>query len=359
MDQRIILHMDMDYFFAQIEERDSPQFRGKPLVVGADPKGGKGRGVVSTANYKAREYGIHSALPISLAWKACPQAIFVPVNGAYYAEVSQRIMRIVRSLTCNLEQVSLDEAYVDVSFLGDWAKAKRVGEKLRRDIFTAENLTCSVGIGENKMMAKIACEMAKPSFQPQANGVFVILPSDTQGVLASLPVEKIPGIGKKTKLQLRSLLRRRNPAVEDLRAKSKKELRKIFGKHGEYMYDRARGIDESPVATEESIKSIGREYTFETDTRDPETILTAFKEILEDMALELKEKGFSWKTVTVVCRFQGFETHTKSKTLSEQTVRRKTLQSEAIKLLLRFLLEDPRPVRLVGIRASKLAEIEV
>jgi len=156
MQNRIIILLDMDYFFAQVEERESPQFKGKPVVVGAEPNEGKNRGVVSTANYEARKYGIHSALPISKAYQLCPKAIFLPPNFELYSRTSENIMNIIKKYADKVEQVSLDEAYIDVSFVKTYQKAKIIAEKMRKEILRKEKLTCSCGVGPNKMIAKIA-----------------------------------------------------------------------------------------------------------------------------------------------------------------------------------------------------------
>ncbi|MBC7074094.1 DNA polymerase IV, partial [Candidatus Parcubacteria bacterium] len=199
MNGRIILHCDMDYFFAQIEERDNPQFKGKPVVVGADPKGGKGRGVVSTANYEARKYGIKSGMPISKAYKLCPNAIFLPVNIELYEKVSEKIMQIIKKYSPIWEIVSLDEAYLDVSFLKDWEGAKKLGEQLKKEIFEKEKLTCTVGVGPNKTIAKLAAEKSKP------NGLKVIKPNEVQQFLDPLDIDDLPGIGPKTAEKLRAI----------------------------------------------------------------------------------------------------------------------------------------------------------
>ncbi|MDP6703866.1 MAG: DNA polymerase IV, partial [archaeon] len=185
--KRIILHLDMDAFFAQVEERESPHFKGKPVVVGADPKDGKGRGVVSTANYKAREYGIHSAMPISEAWRMCPTAIFLPVQGRYYGEISSQIMEIIKEYCPVVEQVSVDEAYCDVSFTKTYKEAEKLAETIQREVWKQQKLTCSCGVGPNKMMAKIACEAGKP------NGITVITNRRAEKYLEPLSVRAIPG----------------------------------------------------------------------------------------------------------------------------------------------------------------------
>jgi DNA polymerase IV (DinB-like DNA polymerase) len=341
----------MDYFFAQIEERENPQFKGKPVVVGADPKKGLGRGVVSTANYEARRYGIKSAMPISKAYQLCPQAIFLPVNMELYQKVSENIMEIVKKYSSKWEVVSLDEAYLDLSHIFRdrekvsiekvWMEAKKIGEKLKDEIFEKEKLTSTVGIGPNKIIAKMASEKAKP------NGLLIIKPNQVKKFLEPLDIEDLPGIGPKTAERLRAIGINK---IFELKRLSKKKLKEMFGKVGETIYERARGIDETPVTSEEIIKSIGKEHTFEKDTRNPEIIFGTFEKIIKEVYREILENNFSFKTMTVICRFSGFETHTKSKTLKEPTNDLEILKKEAKKLLLKFILESKKLIRLIGLR---------
>jgi len=354
--QRIILHIDMDYFFAQIEEQENPQFKGKPIVVGADPKEGKGRGVVSTASYSARKYGIHSALPISKAYQLCPQAIFLPVNMELYQKVSEKIMEIVkkylpRSIPSEsegllrgspaFEQVSLDEAYLDLSFLKSYSKTEALATKLKNEILEKEKLTATVGIGPNKLIAKMATNQAKP------NGLLLIKPNQVKSFLEPLDIEDLPGIGPKTAEKLREIGINK---IKELQRLSREKLKEMFGKVGETIYERARGIDEEPVSSEEIIKSIGKQITFEKDTRDSEIIFENFEQMINEIHQELLKNKFSFRTITVVCRYQGFETHTKSKTLKEATQDLGVLKKEAKKLLLKFFLESKKPIRLIGLR---------
>jgi len=341
----------MDYFFAQIEERENPQFKGKPVVVGADPKNGLGRGVVSTANYEARKYGIHSALPISKAYELCPQAIFLPVNMELYQKVSEEIMEIIKKYSPIYEIVSLDEAYLDLSHIfrdrekvstkNIWLEAEKIGKKLKEEIFEKEKLTSTVGIGPNKLIAKMASEKAKP------NGLLIIKPNQVKKFLEPLDIEDLPGVGPKTAEKLRVIGVNK---IKELKKLSKSKLKDLFGKWGETIYERARGIDEEPVSSEEIIKSIGRQITFEEDTRDPEIIFKNFEKMIKEVHQELLKNNFSFKTITVICRYQGFETYTKSKTLKEPTNDFETLKSEAKKLLLRFLIEGKKLIRLIGLR---------
>jgi len=344
MKSRIILLLDMDAFFATVEERENPHFKGKPVVVGADPKEGKGRGVVATCNYEARNYGIHSAMPISEAWRLCPQAVFLPSDGALYHRVSENIMNILGEYTPLMAQVSLDEAYLDISFIKSFKKAEKLAEKIRKEIFQKEKLPASCGIAPNKMVAKIACVKAKP------NGVVVVKPEDVESFLSPLSIREIPGIGPKTAVILERFFRKRELKVKDLRKTTKEELVELLGVFGNTLYDRVRGIDDTPVSIEDEVKSIGKEHTFEKDTRDGEEIFPVFRELLFDVIAQLREEGFAFKTITVVCRFQGFETHTKLKTFKVASQDWKMFEKEAMRLLLKFLVENLKPVRLVGIR---------
>lgn len=346
MRPRIIIHIDMDYFFAQVEERDNPRFKGKPIVVGAEPQEGHGRGVVSTANYIARKYGIHSALPISQAYKLCPQAIFLPPDIERYVEVSNKIMEIVRKHAFPVEQLSLDEAYVDVSSIGTFAKAEKLALDMKEEILQNEQLTCTVGVGPNKMIAKIACSFAKP------DGLKVVLEKDAKAFVGPLDIERMPGIGEKTASSLRKLGLR---IVFDLQQLSLERMKELFGNGGEDMYQRVRGIDDTFVQTEHEVKSIGKDHTFQVDTRDPEQIVAVCNELCSQVGEEVENTGVAFKTITVVCRFSGFETHTKSKTLATYARSKGVLTREAMKLLLQFIVSNLKPIRLIGVRVSHLS----
>ena len=342
MNHRIILHLDMDAFFAQIEERENPHFQGKPIVVGAEPEEGKGRGVVSTANYEARKYGIHSAMPISQAYRLYPEAIFLPVNGELYGEVSKRIFSIVHEKVLVVEQVSIDEAYLDVSHLS-WEEAEALAKELKQEIWKTEKLTCTCGIGPNKMIAKMACEKAKP------NGVGVVKEGEAETFVERLHIENMPGIGKKTA----AILRASNvDTIEKLKELSEHEMEDLFGKRGDAMYQKVRGKDDVAVVSERQVKSIGKERTFAKDTRDPETLIHVFEKLSREVAHELEEQDFLFTTITVVCRFQGFETHTKSITFKKVSNDFGALRVEAMKLFLKFIVANPKPIRLIGLRVT-------
>ncbi|MDD5144869.1 MAG: DNA polymerase IV [Candidatus Pacebacteria bacterium] len=339
--ERIILHIDMDCFFAQIEERENPQFKGRPLVVGSDPKGGSGRGVVSTANYIARKYGIHSALPISQAFRLCPEAVFLPVNFGLYERVSENIFGILRKYSERVETVSLDEAYLDLSYLNGFKEGEKVAREIKNEILEKEKLTSTIGLGSNKAIAKIAVNQAKP------NGLKVVLPEEAEAFLNHLEVEEIPGIGPK---KVEELEKRGIRKVSELKELGREKLRELFGKAGETIYGRIRGKDEEEVSLKNIIKSLGREHTFEKDTRDPEIIFKVFDGIVEYIWEELGKKNLSFKTLTVVCRYQGFETHTRSLTLKEKERNFRIFKRESKKMLLKFLISSPKLIRLIGLR---------
>ncbi len=372
---RIIGHLDMDAFFAAVEERDNPSLAGLPIVVGADPDGGYGRGVVSTANYKAREYGIYSAMPISRAWrlseeakkKGKPAAIFLRGNFQKYAEASAHIMEILRKHSPTVEEASIDEAYFELTWrLGPqvregsrlpWEKAAETAQKIKKEIFEKEKLTGSIGIGPNKLIAKIASDFKKP------DGLTVVKEADAEKFLEPMGVRKIPGIGPKAeeKLAARGVF-----LMRDIRKLSKDELGKLFGKWGFEMYERVRGRDDSPLITEREAKSIGEQTTFQKDTSEPDFLMKELDELCKDVFARFKKDGWkSFRTVAITVRFSDFETKTRSHTVKSPASSAggsvsniKDLELEALKLFLPFLdsRENPhrKAVRLLGIRIERL-----
>ena len=363
---RIIGHLDMDAFFAAIEEREHEWLRGKPIVVGADPKEGRGRGVVSTANYKAREYGIRSALPISKAWelsesarkKGLEPAVFLFTNFAEYENTSARIMEILKKFSNTIEQASIDEAYFDIKIPNSksqitnaaWKEAETIAKKIKTEIKKRERLTCSIGIGPNKLIAKIASDFRKP------DGLTMVTEEEKESFLEPMPVRKIPGIGPKTEL----LLKRMNIAtVRDLKGCTESELSELMGKWGRELYQKVRGIDDSPLETVSEPKSIGEQETFLEDTRSPDILIAKLNEMSERILQRMEREGFSgFRTIAITVRFAGFETHTRAHTLSAASGSLDTLRFEALKLFMPFLdrRENPRDkkIRLVGVRIEKL-----
>lgn len=350
---RIIAHLDMDAFFAAIEERENPQYRGFGVVVGADPKNGLGRGVVSTANYQARKYGIHSAMPISIAWRLSqtalkrgePKTFFVPGNHHFYSEVSHQIFAIILKHVSLIEQTSVDEAYLDLSFTENFESAKHLVDDILKEIDSRQHLSAKVGIASNKLLAKILTIKSKP------NTVSILYPHKVQEYLDPLSVADIPGVGPKT---METLNKKNIFTIRDLRNTSKEELLSVFGKWGEGMYFRARGIDDSPIETEREIKSISEQETFDEDTLSASILLSKLQELSEKVMERMKiEKVEGYRTVTLVVRFSDFTTKNRAHTLKHFSVDLETLKKESLKLFFPFMdrRENPekKPIRLLGV----------
>jgi len=345
----IIFHMDMDHFYTAVEEREHPEYKGKPVVVGADPKEGKGRGVVSTSNYEARRAGVRSGIPISRAWKLCPEAIYLPPNFPLYIRVSQEIMQIARKYADKFEQWGIDEAFLDVSArVKDYAEAETLAKKLKREVKKKEHLTCSIGIGPNKLIAKIASDYHKP------DGLTIVKENEAEAFLAPLPVRKLLWVGRKTEAKLKNM---GVNTIGDLARYDPTVLAEAFGLMGTQMHLSARGIDRSDVEARTEVKSISRETTFEEDTHDAETVLEALDVLATEVAKEVVGQKLFFKTVTVKVRYENFETHTRSKTLAYITNRLQDLQKTARDLLKAYLKTD-RKIRLIGVRVSNFVKGE-
>jgi DNA polymerase IV (archaeal DinB-like DNA polymerase) len=343
---RIIMHMDLDAFFASAEQREHPEWKGKPVIVGADPKDGKGRGVVSSPSYEARKFGIHSAMPISRAYKLCPTAVFVLPNFNLYIPVSKAVMTILRKFGDKLEQVSIDEAFIDVSSkVKNMKEASVLAEKIKTEILKKEKLTCSIGVATNKLTAKMASDFKKPS------GLTVVEPGDEKKFLAPLPVRKLIGVGAKTEIVLKGM---NINTIGELAGLSKEMMKKDFGKFGLYLHDAANGIDGSEVDEGKyERKSINRNNTFEKDTKDPKVVFAAIDSMAKSANSSLTAGNFNCKTVGVRLRFEDFETHTKEKTLDKPTTDLDLIK-KTIKELVTEFFNDKRKIRLVGIRMTNL-----
>ena len=343
--ERIIFHVDMDQFFAAVEERERPENQGKPVVVGADPKEGKGRGVVSTSNYEARKYGVKSGIPITRAWRLCPNAVYLPVNYSLYQKVSARIMAIVRSYADKFERWGLDEAFLDVtSRVKNFEEAKKLAQKIKNEIYKKERLTCSIGVGPNKLVAKIGSDFEKP------NGLTVVRGEDAKAFLSPLRVRRLLWVGRKTENRLNMLGIK---TIGDLANYDASVLAEKFDAAGTQLYLSAQAIDNSEVQERWERKSMGREITFEEDTSDYALILDTLNAISEDLHQELTASNFTFKTTTVKIRYENFETHTHGKTLSFFTDRLKDIQKSA-RDLLQVYMRPNRKIRLIGVRLSNL-----
>lgn len=361
-ENRIIAHLDMDAFFAAVEERDKPRLKGLPIVVGADPEEGRGRGIVATANYAARKYGIRSAMPIGEAWRrseAARRAGDLPVaflSGSYrrYVEVSRRVIAILGATAPSVEQASVDEAYLDLSGLGSFDAAEVSVRKLKARILAEERLTCSVGIGPNKLVAKIASDFRKP------DGLTIVYPEFVEKFLEPLPIRAIPGVGPKAEAKFAASKIR---TVGDAKRLSEETLLDWFGVWGRSLHRKLRGDDHAPVSIErEDAKSVGEQETFRHDTLEAGFLSERLRELAAAVHRRFLADGFgAYRTVVLTVRFAGFETRQRSRTLPVPAKDVATLQFEALRLLVPFLSkeENPhhRPVRLLGVRIEKLSKL--
>jgi DNA polymerase IV (DinB-like DNA polymerase) len=347
--KRIIFHLDMDHFFTAVEEREHPEYEGKPVIVGANPKEGKGRGVVSTCNYEARRFGVRSGMPISRAWKLCPQAIYLPVNYELYAKVSDEIMIILRKYADKFEQWGIDEAFLDVTArVKDYAEAEVLARQIKMDIQDKEKLTCSIGIGPNKLVAKIASDFQKP------DGLTTVKEDDRERFLAPLPVRKLLWVGRKTEQKLKA---RGIRTIGDLAHYDPAVLTENFGIMGTQIYLMSHGIDRSEVEERGEVKSISREITFEEDTSNSEFVLKALSNLSQEVCKDVVRQNLYFKTVTIKVRYENFETHTHGKTIPLITNRPEDLEKTARELMQHYLRPD-RKIRLIGLRVSNFTSTE-
>lgn len=346
---RIILHVDMDHFFTAVEEREHPEFRGRPVIVGADPKEGKGRGVVSTCNYEARKFGVRSGMPISRAWKLCAQAVYLPVNYELYRRASTAIMNILRKYSDHFEQWGIDEAFLDItSNVKHPNEAQATAYRMKKEILRREGLTCSVGIGPNKLVAKMASDYQKP------DGLTIIEKHEAKKFLAPLPVRNLLWVGRKTEQKLKSM---NIKTIGDLANYDPVILSENFGTIGTQLYLMAQGIDRSKVEEKGDVKSISRELTFQEDTGDQKAIFEALDRLSKEVHSDVLQQKLLFRTVTVKIRYENFETHTHGKTLSLVSSRLSDLQKTAGRLAQDYVTPE-RKIRLIGVRVSNFTSAE-
>jgi DNA polymerase IV len=346
---RTILHVDMDAFYAAVEMRDHPEFRAKPVIVGSDPKEGKGRGIVSTCSYEARKFGVHSAQPISQAWRLCPHGIYVRPDMEKYARVSGRVMNILLDFTDMLEQVSIDEAFLDVTGSEKiFGSGKEIAEKIKRRIHEELQLTASVGVAQNKFIAKVASDLKKP------NGLVIVAPGREKEFLAPLTISRLWGVGPKTEAKLKSIGLERIGQLADLKHS---ELAARFGKSGAHLWQLAQGIDDRPVLPEEGFKSIGHENTFEKDTSDTRLLESTLLALTEKVAHRLRMQGVRARTIAVKFREADFSTFTRRTTVASPVDTTEKI-FPAARQLMKSLIRKGVLVRLIGVSASNL-ETEV
>lgn len=345
---RTIFHVDMDAFYASVEQRDRPEFRGRPVIVGADPQDGRGRGVVAACSYEARKFGIHSAMPISQAFRRCPDGVFLRPDMAKYIEASRHIREIFRKLTPLVEPISIDEAFLDVSEkASDEREAIRLARRLKAGIFRRHRLTASVGIGPSKFIAKIASDIRKP------NGLFLVREAQVQRFLDPLPISRLWGVGPRTEERLLAMGISR---IRELRESDPEALAARFGKLGPHLWNLAHGIDPRPVVVQRPVKSIGQESTFAEDTGDRRLVERTLDRLCLRVADRLKKKGLEGGTVTLKLRYADFTTLTR-----QASIREPVREAEALQFLARRILhrnvDDSQKIRLIGVAVSRLTEV--
>ena len=344
MMEPIIFHCDLDCFYASVEMRDNPKYKGKPVIIGADPKGGKGRGVISTCSYEARMFGLHSAMPISQAYNLCPQGIYLRPHIDKYHEASEKVMEILKKNSSQFQQVGLDEAYIQSSEpCGSYEEVRAAAENIKQEVFKKVGITISIGCAPTKSLAKIASDLNKP------DGITIIEPEQITSSLKDLDITKIPGIGKKTKVHY---YKKGIKKIGDILKLPQYRMIEMFGKHGKWAWNVVHGKDEREIKEiRELRKSISKERTFYEDTDDYNAILSKFEEITKRLGKNIAKEGLSFRTITLKIRFEGFETYTRSKTYSFP-LQDKTLILKTVLELFKEFSRTKKKVRLVGIKLS-------
>ncbi|MFW9999012.1 MAG: DNA polymerase IV [Candidatus Hermodarchaeota archaeon] len=341
---RVILHCDLDCFFAAVEIRDNPQYKNKPVIIGADPKEGQGRGVIATCNYEARKYGLHSAMPISQAYKRCPHGIYLRANGEKYYEVSKQVMNILETFSDEFQRVGTDEAYLELTNItSDYEKAEEIAKEIQKEISEKIGITISIGIAPTKSLAKIASDENKP------NGITVVKPENIHDLVKDMEITRIPGIGKKTKVNFN---KKGINTIGDIINTKLPKMIELFGKHGRWIWNVANGLDNRKVKEfVEDRKSISAERTFYEDTNDFSVIMEKLEDINEKIHKSAIKHHISYRTITLKIRLSGFETYTRSKSydlpIQDQKITIKTVLD-----LYKEFIGNKKKVRLLGIKLS-------
>jgi len=334
----------MDSFYASAESRRDPTLKDKPVVIGADPKEGKGRGVVISCNYAARRFGLRSAMPISEAWRLCPSAVYLRPDFEYYESLSNDVMKIIKSKVSVFEQVSIDEAFVDLAgSVNSFDDAGAWIARLKEELKSETGLTCSIGLAENKSAAKIATDLHKP------DGITIIPPGKIKETLAALPVSVIPGVGLKTELALKEL---GVSKVGDLQAIEIDLVKRQLGTSGVWLWDVANGLENEPVR-EHELKSLSTERTFEEDTDNWKLVEELVAELASELASRAQMAHVTFRRVGTKVRFRGFETHTRETKLATFTRDGSVIARES-RSMLREFQGKKLPVRLIGLKISDL-----
>ncbi|MCI0695843.1 DNA polymerase IV [candidate division KSB1 bacterium] len=345
---RLVLHLDMDAFYAAVEQLDHPEYRGKPVVVGADPKAGRGRGVVSTASYEARKYGIHSAMPISQAYRRCPQAIFVFPRFERYTAISRQVMNILRDFSPQLAQISIDEAFIEITQTANFhGGAKSLAEKLKARIKNETGLTASVGVAPNMFIAKVASDLQKP------DGLTICEAGREKAFLAPLPIKKLWGVGPKTEAHLQKM---GFSTIGQLAQCSQKMLAERLGKWGAHLWELANGIDDRPVEDWGPRKSISQEHTYDQDIADPQIVEQTIWRIADGLSADMRQADLKGQVLTLKIRLEGFETFTRQRKLPEFTNDAATMRQLALEIFRKFDRQGKK-VRLIGLGMSHLNNV--
>jgi DNA polymerase-4 len=337
----MIIHVDMDAFYASVEERDNPELAGRPVIVGGHPQR---RGVVSAANYLARRYGVHSAMPTQNAYKRCPEAVFLPVRMERYSEVSQQIHAIFQRYTPVIEPLSLDEAFLDVrGSEGLFGTPVEIARRIQQEIADELGLAASVGVAPNKFLAKIASDIEKPQ------GFVVVEEHRVQAFLDPLPITRLWGVGKAAARRLHGL---GLYTVQDIRETPLATLVESLGSHGEHLWELAHGRDDRPVVSDREAKSISHETTFAEDVTDRDALLAQLLHLTEQVAWRMRRHGLSGTTVQLKLRYSDFTSLTRSLGLSRPSDRTDTLWRAVEELFLKRVDHPLPPVRLIGMGVS-------
>lgn len=339
---RRILHIDMDAFFAAVEEKRRPELKGKPVVIGGSGDPSR-RGVVSTANYEARKYGIHSAMPLRTAYRLCHHAVFLPVDFDAYIAASRKFKAVLAGISPVMESGGIDEAYLDISDIDD--SSEIIAQKLKSGIMTQTGLTCSIGIAPNKLLAKIASDMQKP------DGLTILIENDVRDKIWPLPIRKLYGVGPKTETRLKELKIETIGQLSDI--PSDRLVREFGNSYGSYLHEASRGIDQSPLITHWDPKSISRETTFQRDVSDWQTIARTLAALTKEVAVDLAENRLKSRTVAIKIRFEDFRTLTRARTLTEPTDVEEEIRRAVFECLKRVSLE--KRVRLLGVRVTNFS----
>ncbi len=344
MAETAVLFIDMDYFFAACEELRRPELKGRPFVVGTHPEKDRFRGVVQTCNYEARKFGVRSAMSVTKAFELCKDLIYVPDDWRYYEEMSAKVMQLIRSYSFPVEQDSVDEAAVDLGKTG-YDEAKRIGEELKGKVNAEIGLPCTIGISYGKYLAKMVCDASKP------NGFGIVTEKETERFLKDKAVGKLPGVGEKTEAKLKSMgittigeLARVNPVT----------LIDKFGSAGVDMQQLAKGVDDSKVVSTEETLSIGRQSTLYQNTDDIVVVGKKLRELSDEVAREAERKGFRFKNVGVMVRYEDFTQITRSANLRHYSSSGDDIYAAAMALAKGLVSE--RKVRKVGVRVASLLE---